>query len=433
VCLTIQYAHEHEILHRDLKPDNVMLGDFGEVYVLDWGIARHVDPLLREVQVHDGVMIGTPAYMPPEQRLGHTDARGDIYSLGAILYELLTLESIRDATPELDASVPAELLVACRTATEPEPEDRYATARELGAIVEQYLEGDLDLERRRRLADEHASRAAHAAATALRDGDASGQRRVALAEAGRALAIDPQHQAGLPTLVRLLTDPPAELPPEALAGWRRSRARGHAVAARAGVSGVMSLLAMVPILKWMGVRWGVAFAAFLGLGVAAASFLAVLGRRADSGRVLVAIAATLVAGVLVTTTLIFGPLVAAPGTAAIAMCAFIVQAPRLARLLFALGLLAVFVPLGLEWFGVLPPSYEFVDGTFVILPRMVELPPTATIALLVTGALSLLVCSTIFFHRVSKERALLERRLYMLTWQLRQVLSDDDPTPTPER
>ena len=71
VCLTIDYAHKRNVIHRDLKPANIMLGDFGEVYVLDWGLARILDP---EASISDvkrlsvpGQMMGTPLYMAPEQ------------------------------------------------------------------------------------------------------------------------------------------------------------------------------------------------------------------------------------------------------------------------------------------------------------------------------------------------------------------------------
>jgi tRNA A-37 threonylcarbamoyl transferase component Bud32 len=184
VCQTVAYAHSKGIIHRDLKPANVMVGAFGEVQVMDWGLAKVLSQPDRErpaapvealsairtlrsgspgSETQAGSVMGTPAYMPPEQALGlvdRLDRRSDVFGLGAILCELLTgqppyvppdgdsalLKAIRadlaDAFGRLDGcGADPELVALAKGCLAVEPNDRKADAGEVAEGVAAYLAG----------------------------------------------------------------------------------------------------------------------------------------------------------------------------------------------------------------------------------------------------------------------------------------------------
>lgn len=176
VCLGVAFAHSRGVVHRDLKPNNLMLGEFGEVYILDWGVAKLMaahDPdedgvrvLSRGSATKVGSMIGTAGYMSPEQASAEdgVDERADVYALGAILFEILAGEPLHAGSPleKIDSTlgggdvrervtrgerkVDPDLLEACVRATAVQRDERLPSARDLNAAIERTLSHDPEVD-----------------------------------------------------------------------------------------------------------------------------------------------------------------------------------------------------------------------------------------------------------------------------------------------
>jgi eukaryotic-like serine/threonine-protein kinase len=159
VCNAVHFAHSRGFVHRDLKPDNVMIGRFGEVYLMDWGLAvcTHDDGTGRFPLAKDATeLAGTPQYMAPEMLGGRSSgisARTDVYLLGAMLYEIIArqaphrgrdmAEMIREvivSAPPLPDDCPLELARICRTAMEAEPSARYESAEALRVALSGFVQ-----------------------------------------------------------------------------------------------------------------------------------------------------------------------------------------------------------------------------------------------------------------------------------------------------
>ena len=151
ICEAVSFAHAHSVLHRDLKPQNIMVGRFGEVLVMDWGLAKllnrgslaeaegagkigaEIEPTSHPDTAH-GAVLGTPGYMAPEQARGEISAVGpgaDVYSLGEVLKFLL-----QGVGP-----MPKALVAIAGKATAQDLERRYGSVEELANDIAQYLDG----------------------------------------------------------------------------------------------------------------------------------------------------------------------------------------------------------------------------------------------------------------------------------------------------
>lgn len=158
VCNAVAFAHNKKIIHNDLKPENIMLGEFGEIFLMDWGIAVSLDEQNKNFVYKSMITspMGTPSYMAPELADGRGQDIGpwtDIYMLGAILFEILmqrpphlgrtmfeVLYSICYIPVELSEEVPKELKQICMKSLEKQHQDRYPSVSEFRSEIENFLQ-----------------------------------------------------------------------------------------------------------------------------------------------------------------------------------------------------------------------------------------------------------------------------------------------------
>jgi len=442
VCHAIAFAHDRGIVHRDLKPANIMLGNHGEVYVLDWGVARllaedgitgppgaltNIDTL---EGTQTGALLGTPGYIAPEVVNGkRAKPASDVYALGSILFEILAGEPLHvRGAPALvstisvpqdspaqrrpDRAVAPELDRLCFAALSEQPAQR-PTARALADAIQAYLDGDRDVEQRRALA----ASVLTSARTALADGD----RAAAIQRAGRALALDPESTEAAELVTSLIVEPPRELPNELVASLAADDRAATAARTRRGVYAYLAILAFWPITPFVDVadwRWVIALnVCLVGLVV----FGARAARRARLS-IPIAMAANLVLAALMTR--IASPFLLTPLMICGALLAFSADRWTMARprWLVGWGVVAVMLPFVLEALRLFPPSWR-VDGAGFHAWSPIYANPNQVAAGALLLANLIFVCVVGWYAlAINRSADAAKRQLHIQAWHLHKLL-----------
>ncbi|HEY4056953.1 MAG TPA: serine/threonine-protein kinase [Kofleriaceae bacterium] len=447
ICRAVAFAHSRGIVHRDLKPTNIMLGDFGEVYVLDWGVARvtgtdderasHSDIGSFSGDTQAGALLGTPGYMAPEQiEDAHgVDARADVYSLGAILFEILTGERLYGTETSLlvatlagvqtgpralrpDRAIPPELDELCLAALALDPADR-PTARSLAERVEGYVDGDRDLEQRRRVAELEIA----AARTSLASGSAAG-RVEAMQHATRALALDQEARAASEIISELVLFVPAEASPELQEQFAKNETIGQRRQGRVAAASLSTVFLFLALSAWNGIRdWSM----FVSTGsyVLVLLLTAVLGisrRRLSSREMIFVTLANSVLPALISRA--FGLLVLAPVLSCITVLSLSSYPQNMERrsLLIVTAIAGWLAPVVLELVGVLTPTWTVTAGAIISTSPMIRIGGHATIALIVAAHIIAISVFSVFASALARSRRDALRQVESQAWHLRQLL-----------
>ena len=452
VCLAIEFAHVRGVLHRDLKPDNIVLGDFGEVYVLDWGVAKVIgepDGDLADITsgaedsdraTIPGTVIGTPGFMSPEQVRGQADVdpRTDVYALGCILYQILTRQMLHppgkaalattlvglDARPSVrapDRSIPPELDDLCVAATAIDRAERIATARELGDRVQRYLDGDRDLATRKKLASEHLAKAQAAFAA----GDLPEHRASAMREAAAALALDPSLTPAAELVGRLMIEPPRTMPPEVEAAIVQDDIVAMQSNARAGVWAYLGFLLFVPAMIWIAPPQP-RFVVWVGGLIVLNLVMCYVGTRVRPIGLESFLALANVALIAVMAHA-YTPFFIAPGLAAMSAMAFGFTPSRsLITRTFGMTLLlalAVLGPFVLERMGYLSTTTRVTEHGLLLHADAVGSDETSVLIAASLYVFGLIGSAAAMAYRMMARERRAKRHLQVQAWQLRQLVT----------
>jgi serine/threonine-protein kinase len=450
VCLAIEFAHTRGIVHRDLKPANIQLGEFGEVYVLDWGVARivgeqpsrgsfaDIDPTNAN-ETAAGVLLGTPGYIAPEQIRGDADldARIDVFALGCVLFETLALQPLHprgesaiastlagvDARPSVrapDRDIPPELDAICVRATQLDRERRYPTARALGDAVQEFLDGNRDIALRKQLALTELD----AARAAAQSTDADAGRTTAMRAAARALALDPTNPEPAEIVGRLMLEPPRETPAEVehelaqLDFENLLKSRRQAMFA----AGATLFLFAVLYATGFGDLWSFA----LGSGLCALIVIIQVGLASHRQLVTTYTVLALFCAMFALLGWMLSPIIVGPGPGVIlvVLMAAHKHVIRPWHLSLAAGLAIIS-----SW--ALEPSTIVSGNTITLYTAATNLHPTVTLVGLGVYILGTILMAGFLSRLQDDDRKEQRRRLHVQSWQLRQLVPKGAPRPPP--
>ncbi|CAN5849330.1 hypothetical protein BH11MYX2_BH11MYX2_18610 [soil metagenome] len=447
VCKAVEFSHARGVVHRDLKPSNIMMGDYGEVYVIDWGIARVLGDdtesesritqtdiaTLDDAGTKEGSMLGTPGYMSPEQLRGiQATPKADIYALGSIMFEIIAGEPLhprgeggmastlsdpqqRPSVRHPERNVPPELDDLVFAALDELQENRPSAA-ELAEKVEKYLDGDRDLAQRKALA----TRALAVALTAYESKDPE-QRRTAIQHAGQALALDPQSVAAAQLVSTLTLEPPKELPAELKRGlveYEESLAKERSAQSQRTY---LAFFILLPACLFLRIQnWGLLIG-FYGL-ICMALWTTQISKR--TGRPSPAGVLVLNLAIVVMFSRIAGPFILTPLFVCgvlIASCAIPWISERM-WVVVGWAVLAVVAPLLVEQLTSLQTTVLSADGGIQIHSNVIaQGGPAAAVTLMVASVL-LTVVLALYILTIIRRRREAQHQLFITAWHLRQLL-----------